>query len=70
MPPDLPFGRYVRPPALNRLLAVQWPVRLLHPRLFPEPLGPRVKAFPALYSHRVPTDSRLRALLDAAGLKP
>jgi iron complex transport system substrate-binding protein len=66
--PDRPFGWFDSPPGLNRLLGVQWLARILHPKLFPEPLGPIVKAFHALYYHREPTDDQLRALLDAAGV--
>jgi len=70
VPPDLPFGWFDAPPSLNRLLGVQWLVRILHPRLFPEPLGPRVKAFHTLYYHRSPSDAQVRALLDAADVAP
>jgi iron complex transport system substrate-binding protein len=70
VPPDLPFGWFDSPPSLNRLLGVQWLVRILHPRLFPEPLGPRVKAFHTLYYHRTPTDAQVRALLETAGVTP
>jgi hypothetical protein len=66
--PDLPFGWFDSPPSLNRLLGVQWLVRILHPRLFPEPLGPRVKAFHTLYYHRTPADAQVRALLEASGI--
>jgi hypothetical protein len=45
-------------------------VRLLHPTVFPEPLGPRAKAFHALYYHRAITDEQLRALIEAAGVNP
>ncbi len=69
-PPDLPFGWFDSPPSLNRLLGVQWLVRVLHPKLFPEPLGPRVKAFHTLYYHRTPSDAQVRALLEAAGVSP
>ena len=44
---------------------VQWLVRILHPRLFPEPLGPRVEA---RYYHRAPTDAQVRTLLEQAGI--
>jgi iron complex transport system substrate-binding protein len=43
-------------------------VRLLHPKLFPEPLGPRIVAFHRLYYHREPTETQVRALLETAGL--
>ena len=66
--PDVPFGWFDAPPSLNRLLGVQWLVRLLHPKLFPEPLGPRIAAFHRLYYHREPTETQVRALLETAGL--
>lgn len=61
-----PFRRVGRATALCRLLGVQWLVRILHPRLFSEPLGPGVKAFHTLYYHRAPTDAQVRTLLDTA----
>ena len=66
--PDVPFGWFDSPPSLNRLLGLQWLARILHPRLFPEPLGPRIRAFHALYYHRETSDAQIRALLEAAGL--
>jgi iron complex transport system substrate-binding protein len=68
VPPDLPFGWFDAPPSLNRLLGIQWLARILHPKLFPEPLGPLIKAFHRLYYHREPTDSQVRALLEIAGI--
>jgi iron complex transport system substrate-binding protein len=68
--PDLPFGWFDSPPSRNRLLGVQWLVRIQHPRWFPEPLGPRVKAFHALYYHRMPDGAQVRALLESAGVSP
>lgn len=68
VPPGVPFGWFDSPPSLNRLLGVEWLARVLHPKLFPEPLGPRVKAFHALYYHREPTDAQVRALLETAGV--
>ena len=62
------FGWFDSPPSLNRLLGVKWLVRILHPRLFPEPLGPRVADFHARYYHRSPTDAQLRPLLEQAGV--
>jgi len=59
----LPAGS-IRSPRSTVCLGVQWLVRLLDPRLFPEPLGPRVKAFLALDQHRVQSDMQPRALLD------
>ena len=43
-------------------------VRILHPRLFPEPLGPRVMDFHTRYYHRAPTDAQVRTLLEQAGV--
>jgi len=65
---DAPFGRFGSPPSFNRRLGLKWLVRILHPRLFPQPLGPRVKDFHARYYHRTPTDARMRTLLEQAGL--
>lgn len=66
--PELPFGWIDAPPALNRILGVEWLVRILHPDLFAEPLGPRIVDFHRLFYHRVPTDAQVAALLRAAGL--
>jgi iron complex transport system substrate-binding protein len=66
--PAVPFGWLDAPPSLNRLLGVEWLARVLHPRSFREPLGPRIKAFYRLYYHREPTDDQLRALLATAGV--
>jgi hypothetical protein len=43
---------------------------ILHPRLFPEPLGPRVKAFHSLCCHRTRTDAQVSPLLEMAGIAP
>ena len=43
-------------------------VRILHPRVFPEPLGPRVKDFHTRYYHRTLTDAQVRTLLEQAGI--
>ena len=66
--PDLPFGWFDAPPALNRLLGVQWLARVFYPQLFPAPLGAVIKAFHRTYYHREPTDAQVRALLDTAGV--
>ena len=66
--PDIPFGWFDAPPGLNRLLGVQWLARIFYPKLFAEPLGPRITAFHRLYYHREPTDTQVRALLETAGL--
>jgi len=66
--PELPFGWIDAPPALNRLLGVEWLVRILHPKAFPEPLGPRIKEFHTRFYHRTPTDAQVEALLRTAGV--
>ncbi|MFO1397286.1 MAG: ABC transporter substrate-binding protein [Burkholderiales bacterium] len=66
--PELPFGWVDAPPALNRLLGVEWLVRILHPDAFPEPLGPRIREFHRLFYHRTPTDEQVAALVKSAGL--
>jgi iron complex transport system substrate-binding protein len=66
--PALPFGWIDAPPALNRILGVEWLVRILHPDTFPEPLGPRIVEFHRLFYHRVPTGDQVNALLRSAGL--
>ena len=66
--PELPFGWVDAPPALNRMLGVEWLVRILHPTVFPEPLGPVIADFHRKYYHRAPTDAQLAALLKDAGL--
>ena len=66
--PALPFGWIDAPPALNRILGVEWLVRLLHPETFPTPLGPRIVEFHRLFYHRTPTDAQVRGLLRSAGL--
>jgi iron complex transport system substrate-binding protein len=66
--PELPFGWIDAPPALNRLLGVEWLVRILHPKAFPEPLGPRIKDFHTRFYHRTPTDAQVEALLRTAGV--
>lgn len=67
--PDLPFGWFDAPPALNRLLGIEWLTRIFYPQLFPEPLGPRIKTFHRLYYHREPSDEQVRELLEIAGVQ-
>ncbi len=66
--PELPFGWVDAPPALNRMLGVEWLVRILHPQAFPEPLGPRIVDFHRRFYHHVPTDAQVASLLLSAGL--
>ncbi len=66
--PELPFGWVDAPPALNRILGLEWLVRILHPEAFPEPLGPRIADFHRRFYHRDPTDAQIAALLRVAGL--
>ncbi|HET9668401.1 MAG TPA: hypothetical protein VFQ93_02260 [Casimicrobiaceae bacterium] len=42
-------------------------MRILHPRRFPEPLGPVIKTFHTQYFHRMPTGAELRTLRASAG---
>jgi iron complex transport system substrate-binding protein len=55
--------------ALNRMLGVEWLVRILHPQTFPEPLGPRIADFHRRFYHHVPTDAQVASLLFSAGLQ-
>jgi hypothetical protein len=41
---------------------------VFYPKLFPDPLGPTIKAFHRVYYHREPTDEQVRALLATAGI--
>ncbi len=66
--PELPFGWVDAPPALNRMLGVEWLVRIRHPDAFPEPLGPRIADFHRRFYHRDPTEAQIAALLRTAGL--
>ena len=66
---ELPFGWVDAPPALNRMLGVEWLVRILHPQTFPEPLGPRIADFHRRFYHHVPTDAQVASLLFSAGLQ-
>ena len=61
--PDLPFGWIDFPPAVNRLLGLQWLVHLFYPEIFPDDLRPIVKDFHRRFYHRVPTDAQLDKLL-------
>ena len=67
--PELPFGWIDAPPAVNRLLGVEWLVRVLHPQVFPEPLGPPIKEFHTRFYHRTPTDAQIASLLRTAGVE-
>lgn len=66
--PELPFGWVDAPPAVNRLLGLEWLVRIFHPTVFAEPLGPRIAEFHRRFYHRAPTDAQVAALLATAGL--
>lgn len=66
--PELPFGWVDAPPSLNRLLGVEWLVRILHPDVFTEPLGPVIVDFHRRYYHHAPTAAQVSALLKSAGL--
>jgi iron complex transport system substrate-binding protein len=64
---SLPFGGFDAPPAIDRLLGLQWLARLLYPQVFDPPLGPRVKEFHRRFDHREPTNPEVSALLAGAG---
>jgi iron complex transport system substrate-binding protein len=66
--PGVPFGWFDSPPSLNRLLGMHWLARVFYPKLFPESLGSKIKAFHSQYYHREPTDEQVRALLATAGI--
>jgi iron complex transport system substrate-binding protein len=61
--PNLPFGWIDFPPAVNRLLGLQWLAHLLYPQAFPDDLRPIVADFHRRFYHRVPTDAQLDKLL-------
>jgi len=64
--PNLPFGWIDFPPAVNRLLGLQWLVHLFYPAAFPDDLRPIVADFHRRFYHRVPTDAQLDRLLAKA----
>jgi hypothetical protein len=53
----------------DRMLGVEWLIRILHPQTFPEPLGPRIADFHRRFYHHVPTDAQVASLLFSAGLQ-
>jgi iron complex transport system substrate-binding protein len=61
--PNLPFGWIDFPPAVNRLLGLQWLAHLFYPQAFPDDLRPIVADFHRRFYHRVPTDAQLDKLL-------
>lgn len=61
--PNLPFGWIDFPPAVNRLLGLQWLAHLFYPQAFPDDLRPIVSDFHRRFYHRVPTDAQLDRLL-------
>lgn len=63
--PRVPFGWFDAPPALNRLVGVEWLSAVLHPQRVRYRLDERLSAtFEWLY-HRRPSIARMRALLAA-----
>lgn len=64
--PNLPFGWIDFPPAVNRLLGLQWLAHLFYPAAFPDDLRPIVQDFHRRFYHRVPTDKQLETLLAKA----
>jgi len=61
--PNLPFGWIDFPPAVNRLLGLQWLAHLFYPAAFPDDLRAIVADFHRRFYHRVPTDAQLDKLL-------
>jgi iron complex transport system substrate-binding protein len=61
--PNLPFGWIDFPPAVNRLLGLQWLAHIFYPQAFPDDLRPIVADFHRRFYHRVPTDAQLDKLL-------
>ncbi|HEY7608944.1 MAG TPA: iron ABC transporter substrate-binding protein [Alphaproteobacteria bacterium] len=61
--PNLPFGWIDFPPAVNRLLGLQWLAHLFFPAAFPDDLRPIIQDFHRRFYHRVPTDAQLDKLL-------
>lgn len=61
--PNLPFGWIDFPPAVNRMLGLQWLAHLFYPQAFPDDLRPIVMDFHRRFYHRVPTDAQLDKLL-------
>jgi len=61
--PKLPFGWIDFPPAVNRLLGLQWLAHLFYLQAFSDDLRPIVQDFHRRFYHRVPTDKQLEALL-------
>ncbi len=64
--PNLPFGWIDFPPAVNRLLGLQWLAHLFYPDAFPDDIRPIVSDFHRRFYHRVPTDAQLEQLLAKA----
>ncbi|MCW5773064.1 MAG: iron ABC transporter substrate-binding protein [Rhodospirillaceae bacterium] len=64
--PRLPFGWIDFPPAVNRLLGLQWLVNLFYPKVFRDDLRPVIKDFHRRFYHRIPTDAQIAALLAGA----
>ena len=64
--PNLPFGWIDFPPAVNRLLGLQWLAHLFYPAAFPDDLRLIVQDFHRRFYHRVPTDAQLDKLLAKA----
>jgi iron complex transport system substrate-binding protein len=61
--PNLPFGWIDFPPAVNRLLGLQWLAHIFYPQAFPDDLRPIVVDFHRRFYHRVPTNAQLDKLL-------
>jgi iron complex transport system substrate-binding protein len=61
--PDLPFGWVDRPPALNRLIGLEWLARLFYPDYFKDDMRSKTREFFLLFYHLDLTDAQLAQLL-------
>jgi iron complex transport system substrate-binding protein len=64
--PRLPFGWVDLPPAINRLLGLQWLAKLFYPRRFPDDLAPIIRDFHRRFYHRVPSNAQIARMLQGS----
>jgi iron complex transport system substrate-binding protein len=64
--PNLPFGWFDSPPAVNRLIGVRWLAAVLYPVLFPGDLRAITADFYRRFYHVYLTQSQLDRLLQPA----
>ena len=65
--PLQPFPWFDAPPGVNRLIGLRWLAGLLHPDLFPEPMGETVRAFYRRFYHVDLDAAQVAALLAPPG---